>query len=235
MRRKRNVFAILLAVIVCVVFAKILAHYRKYPEIKEISNYMEGFSYQGRNYSAAAYCVADEDAVCIGRTVDSGDPIYAIGDVNAPDAIFIVGSDNTYQYMADDFKVASSGTITKVLIDPGVRSRNDRVLSAPYDIEMIKRLTAFSGEEVEVTIENYYTQGNTFYFVYHPSLVSNRNNLGGYVAFVDGNWIYVNPEQYQKMENMENNQVKMCGVWIKDSTLIQWMENSDLTKYISQT
>ena len=130
------------------------------------------------------------------------------------------------------------GTVTKVLIDPGVRAINNRVITWKTAIERVMEITRLTGEESEYTIENIYTQGENFYFAYNDCVVTDANNLGGYVAFIDGDWIYASPENYRAMlktvNRQEGNMGTVYAVKISDEKLIEWLEKSILVSYIEK-
>ena len=130
------------------------------------------------------------------------------------------------------------GTVTKVLIDPGVRAINNRVITWKTAIERVMEITRLTGEESEYTIENIYTQGENFYFAYNDCVVTDANNLGGYVAFIDGDWIYASPENYRAMlktvNRQEGNMGTVYAVKISDEKLIAWLEKSILVSYIEK-
>lgn len=204
----------------------------KNPVIEEISGNTEAFTYNNRHYYMNDFYVADEDRFFIGKTKKYHDNIYAVGNSDSPDYFVIVGSDNTANFKAENCEIATSGEITKVLIDPGIREVNDRVLSAKEDLEMISKLSSVNGEEQEFIIDNYHTQGNTFYYEYDNCPVTNAENLGGYVALAEDKWIFVSPANYEKMEQLENNTVKVQGRVIENQEILEWLQGSVLVKYI---
>lgn len=193
----------------------------------------EVFDYNGRHYESEGYFAADDDMIFKGRSEIDGSSVYFLEDTDTPNYILIVGSDNSRHYLADGVSIDTSGEITKILIDPGIRATNNRVLTSKEDIEKVRILTAISGEEKKYFIKNYFTQGNSFYYEYNNCPVSVSENLGGYVALTEGEWIYVSPENYRKnRESKGNNSVIVTGVKITDSELIRWLKKSDLAKYI---
>lgn len=206
------------------------------PEIKEISNYKaDGFTYKNRTYSYTAFYAADEDAELIGYTSDYHDPIYSFGNTDSPNVILVIGSDNSLPVVADDYTIPTSGTITKVLVDPGLRAKNDKALSDKSDIDMVISLTQTAGEETELYLDNYHTCGNEFYYEYNNSAAATKETLGGYVARSDGKWYYVSPSNLEKVVEAENgsaNAVKIRGVEITDEKMSDWLSGSELTEYI---
>ena len=198
----------------------------------------EFFRYNGKDYYSSYFMVADADRIHVGYAKETRGKVYFIGSRTSPDYIVIVGSDNTTNYAAEGCVPDYEGTVTKVLIDPGVRAINNRVITWKTDIERVMEITRLTGEESEYTIENIYTQGENFYFAYNDCVVTDANNLGGYVAFIDGDWIYASPENYRAMlktvNRQEGNMGTVYAVKISDEKLIAWLEKSILVSYIEK-
>lgn len=201
-------------------------------------NAVEGFRYNGINYRNSYFMVADADRIHVGYAKETKGKVYFIGSRTSPDYIAIVGSDNTTHYAADGCVPDTSGTVTKVLVDPGIRAANNRAITRKQDIDKLLGITSLQGEEKEYTIENIYTQGNTFYFAYNDCVVVAADNLGGYIALVDGDWIYTSPENYRAMLNTmnqrESNAGTVKGVRIEDEKMIEWLEKSVVTSFIEK-
>jgi len=201
----------------------------------EHAEYMQ---YKGKAYYSSYFMVADADRIHVGYAKETWGKVYFIGSRTSPDFIVIVGSDNTTNYAAEGCVPDYEGTVTKVLIDPGVRAINNRVITWKAEIEKVLEITNLTGEESEYSINNIYTQGNTFYFAYDDYVVTDANNLGGYVAFVDGEWIYASPANYRAMLKTENRQDRNKGtvraVKITDEKMIDWLEKSIVTSYIEK-
>lgn len=198
----------------------------------------EFMRYNGKNYESSYFMVADADRIHVGYAKETWGKVYFIGSRTSPDYIAIVGSDNTTHYAAEGCVPDSSGTVTKVLIDPGIRETNNRVITGTSAIEMVLKITNIIGEEADYFIDNIYTQGNNFYFAYNGCVVVASGNLGGYIALVGGEWIYASPENYRAMLNTMNRQVGNMGtvraIKITNEKLIAWLEKSILTSYIER-
>lgn len=198
----------------------------------------EFMRYNGKDYKSSYFMVADADRIHVGYAKETLGKVYFIGSRTSPDFIAIVGSDNTTHYAAEGCVPDYSGTVTKVLIDPGIRDTNNRVITWKSDIERVLEITSFTGEESEYSIDNIYTQGNSFFFAYNDCVVTDANNLGGYVALVDGEWIYASPENYRTMLNTvdhrEGNMGVVRAIKITDEKLIDWLEKSILTSFIEE-
>ena len=210
------------------------------PVIDDIpgENAAEGFRYNGIDYHNSYFMVADADRIHVGYAKETRGKVYFIGNRTSPDYIAIVGSDNTTHYAAEGCVPDTSGTVTKVLVDPGIRAANNCAITRKQDIDKILGITSLQGEEKEYTIENIYTQGNTFYFAYNDCVVVAADNLGGYIALVDGDWIYTSPENYRAMLNTmnqrESNAGTVKGVRIEDEKMIEWLEKSAVTSFIEE-
>ena len=210
------------------------------PVIDDIpgENAVGGFRYNGINYRNSRFMVADADRVHVGYAKETKGKVYFIGSRTSPDYIAIVGSDNTTHYAAEGCVPDTSGTVTKVLIDPGIRKTNKLVITRKSDIDKLLAITNLQGEEKEYTIENIHTQGNDFYFAYNDCLVVDSSNLGGYIALVDGEWIYATPENYRAIqyigERRYNNTASVRGVRITDEKTIEWLEKSIVTSFIEK-
>lgn len=201
-------------------------------------NAVEGFRYNGTFYRPSYFMVADADRIHVGYAKETRGKVYFIGSRTSPDYIAIVGSDNTTHYAAEGCVPDTSGTVTKVLVDPGIRAANNRAITRKQDIDKLLGITSLQGEEKEYTIENIYTQGDTFYFAYNDCVVVAADNLGGYIALVDGDWIYTSPENYRAMLNTmnqrESNAGTVKGVRIEDEKMIEWLEKSVVTSFIEE-
>lgn len=193
-------------------------------------NAVEGITYNGVSYDAHAFYCAENDKHFLGYADDRA-RVYCIGNKNDPDYIIIDGSDNTTAYVKEGVTVPTSGTVTKILIDPYVRGNNKLVLAKKEDLDLIAQLTGISGEVQDFTVGNFYTDGNEFYYVYNGSGVSVRENYGGYIAFANGKWIYSAPGN--KIERKENNMAVVAAVVIEDSDLIDKICKTDLARYIA--
>lgn len=192
-------------------------------------NAVEGITYNGKSYKSCVIYCAESDKLFLGYA-DNGASVYCVGNKKDPVYLIIDGSDNTIAYVKEGETVPTSGIITKILIDPMVRGKNKYVLAKQEELDLIAQLTGISGEVQEFTVENIYTDGNEFYYVYNESNVSVYENYGGYIAFVNGNWIYSAPGS--KKEQKENNTFIVAGIVIEDSDLITKILKTDLVKHI---
>jgi len=210
------------------------------PVINEIpgEHAVEGFRYNGKYYGSSYFMVADADRIHVGYAKETRGKVYFIGSRTSPDYIAIVGSDNTTHYAAEGCTPDTAGTVTKVLVDPGIRATNNRVITRRQDIDRLLEIIRLQGEEKEYSIENIYTQGNMFYFAYNDCVVVTSDNLGGYIAIVDGDWIYVSPENYRTMlsavNHRESNAGIAKGVRIEDKKTVEWLEKSVVTSFIEE-
>ena len=198
----------------------------------------EFFHYNGKDYYSSYFMVADADRIHVGYAKETKGKVYFIGSRTSPDYIAIVGSDNTTHYAAEGCVPDSAGTVTKVLIDPGIRAINNRIITRKADIEMLLKVTGFIGDENDFSIDNIYTQGNDFYLAYDNCAVVDYNNLGGYIALVDGEWIYASSENYREMlktmNRQDGNKGTVRAVKITDKKMIEWLKKSIVTSYIEK-
>ncbi|MBQ8961790.1 MAG: hypothetical protein IJ071_11355 [Ruminococcus sp.] len=181
-------------------------------------------------YSQTFYC-ADSDRERLGKA-ESGADVLSVGGFDPPRYLLVEGSDNSGCFIADGESVPTSGQVTKALIDPGVRADNSKELSKKEELDMLEELSGLTGEPRTFTIDNYFTDGNSFYYVYDDSGVSCEENWGGYVAYAQGEWIYISPDPDRTYDWGEGNSVTVTAIAIKDQDLIQRMCSTDLTKYI---
>ena len=188
-------------------------------------NSVEAIWYNGTTYYAAGFFCAASDKQFLGYA-DNGASVYCVGNKRDPDFIIIDGDDNTTSYVKDGASVPTSGTVTKVLIDPYVRGNNRRVLAGKDELSIVAQLAELCGETQLFTVNNVGTDGNAFYYVYNGSNVSAYQNYGGYIAYVDGVWIYSAPGN--KIEHMENNTAVVEAVVIEDNELIDRICKTDL-------
>lgn len=189
----------------------------------------EIINYNGIRYNSKYFDCADDDRTLIGH-IENGANVYSIGNADPPEFIQIVGRDNSGCFIKEGSKIPTSGTITKALIDPSLRGNNTKYLSDDHELSMLEKITQLTGEPQKFSLDNYYTEGNAFYYVYNNSNVSYNENYGGYIAYKDGNWIYSAPGS--EREPGENNAVTITGIVIEDDELIDEMCKTDLVKYI---
>lgn len=187
--------------------------------------------YNGVTYVGSVFYNADSDRKKLGKA-ETGATVYAVGNSSPPSFLLLEGYDNSGCYIASRASVPTSGKVTKALVDPGVRRDNSKYLSEEAELEVLEELSQIDGELRQFTVDNYYTDGNSFYYVYNNSGVSCEENWGGYVAYTEGKWIFVSPEKGSFDEWGDKNSVKVTAVTIEDNDLIKRMCKTDLTKYI---
>lgn len=196
-------------------------------------NNKEGFKYNGRKYTYTSLYVADIDKKYMGVEGNFHSSVYFVGDKENPDIVIVSGRDNTSVYKADDYKIKTDGTITKVIVDPDYRDPNDTVLYKDKDIDMVNRLNSVEGKTQAYELENFYTQGNVLSFEYDDCLASDPKAKCGYIAKVRNKWIYVNPENQENIKGSPNdNSVTFSGTEINDTELVSWIEESYISKGI---
>lgn len=205
-----------------------------HPIINELTYTESSLKYNNIEAEYCAFFTDFNDAVYIGRAEDRITDIYITSDGSMPNLFTLVGNDNTECYKRTDYEIPTSGEITKIFIDPAVRSSNENIIYNSHDISMVKQLTALDCEESLYHIDNYYVNGNLFYFAYNDCPVSIIDNLGGYIAYINGKWIYVNPENIRNGSyyNYPSNSVDLLGIEITDSDIIEWLESSSVSEYI---
>lgn len=189
------------------------------------------FDYKGKEYCKSVYFVAEENLIYMGLSEIGHSDVYFIGNNESPDYIFISGDDDYGYFKANDCTIDVSGNITKILVDPACGVISNHSLSSKEEIDMIHDLTNIQGEEKEYFIENYYTQGNPFYYEYNNCPVASNNSLGGYVALVGDELVYISPKNLENAyHSSSNNSITAKGVAIKDKTLLDKILNSKLVK-----
>lgn len=192
----------------------------------ENSDYVK---YDGILYKGAGFYVVD-DLRLIGHIKDGAD-VYAVGNDKPPQFIIICGSDNSGCFAAECAYIPTSGRITKALIEPATIGTDPQYLSTNDELAMLAKITNLTGEPQEFLVDNYYTEGNEFYYVYNDSNVTCSDNYGGYIAYTDGKWIYSAPGE--SIERKEHNTVLITGIVIEDEELINEMCGSVLTNYFN--
>jgi len=164
------------------------------------------------------------EAEYLGRTEDKEFKVYAYGKDSNYNLFTLVGSDNTDCYKTESFVIPKSGDVTKVFIDPAVRASDNKVTKNKTDIEMFKKLVSYQGDESRYSIANIFTEGTEIYFAYDDCPVTTYDNLVGYIAYVDDNWIIVSPEEYKSsIDEKISNETNLVGRKITDYKLIEWL------------
>jgi hypothetical protein len=192
----------------------------------------EAIYYHGVEYYSKDFYCADDDTIPLGR-VEGGATAYSIGSDETPKYILISGYDNSRCFIADGYSVPTSGKVTKILVDPGIRGDNSKYLSTDDELAMVEELTHLSGEEQTFAVDNYYIDGNYFYYVYNNSNVSCSDNYGGYIAYTNGTWIYAPPENKPTHTDDGVHSITIDAIAIEDEELIDRMCQTDIVKYIS--
>ena len=222
-------------IIICSMFLFCLVYYFYYRRSANIEGNENGefIRYDGVEYSSDHFFCADDDRKYIG-VANNGAAVYTIGPYEPPKFILIEGSDNSRCFSAKDAKVPTSGKVTKVLVDPGIRANNEYYLSSEEELAVVSKLSDITGEVQEFEVYNYYTDGNDFYYVYDDSNLSCSKNYGGYIAFIDGKWIYSSPKEDETFKRIKDNTYKFSGVVIDDEELISALKKTDLVKHIEK-
>ena len=89
---------------------------------------------------------------------------------------------------------------------------------------MFKKLVSYQGDESRYSIANIFTEGTEIYFAYDDCPVTTYDNLVGYIAYVDDNWIIVSPEEYKSsIDEKISNETNLVGRKITDYKLIEWL------------
>lgn len=94
---------------------------------------------------------------------------------------------------------------------------------------MFKKLASYKNSEDVYHINNIYTEGTEIYFAYDNCPVATSDNLVGYIAYIDHNWILVSPENYYGSSNntLYSNEADLIGSKITDSKLIKWLNDNE--------
>lgn len=225
--KKTIIFIICSLCLFCLVY---YSYHTRSAHIKGDEN-SEAIWYNGVEYSYDNFYCADDDRKYIG-TANNGAAVYTIGPYEQPKFFLVEGSDNSRCFSAQDAKVPTSGKVTKVLVDPGLRGDNSKYLSSEYDLSVVSELSNITGKVQEFEVYNYYTNGNGFYYVYDDSNISCSKNYGGYIAFIDGKWIYSSPKESKTFKSIKDKTYKFSGIVIEDEELISALKKTDLVKYI---
>lgn len=225
-----------ITITLCIILSFIILYNLKHPIVYGIKDkYSKSFNYNNIHYSSSVYFVAEDDLKYMGTTEEKISDVYFIGNSESPDYIFVSGDDNFTCYKADYASIETSGNITKVLIDPTYGSILNPSLSSKEEIDMIYNLVNIQGEEKEYFIENYYTQGNSFYYAYNNCPVASNNSFGGYIASIGNEWIYVNPENFKNSnysDNQNEHSLTVKGIAIKDKSLLDKILKSKLIESV---
>lgn len=189
----------------------------------------EIIEYNGITYNWEIFYAADDDLKLLGHIKDGAD-VYTVVNDEPQQFIVICGRDNSGCFVAEGAYIPTSGRITKALIDPKIRGSNTRYLSTADELAMLEKITNLTGEPQEFLVDNYYTDGNAFYYIYNDTNVTCYDNYGGYIAYTDGKWIYSAPGESKEWQ--EHNTVLISGIVIEDEDLINEICESSLGEYI---
>ncbi len=174
----------------------------------------------------------------IGRESDKKDnDLYVIKENDIPVLLISYANydDNTRYYINPTYTIPVSGKITKIYIDPCGGSQNQKTIYSPEDIDFVERITKLDDTEKLYNIDNFYTCGNEFYLAFNNCPASTNKNIGGYIAYTDGKYIYFSPKNRSNMLiNHENNSCEGYGIEITDKELLKWLPDSILTDYIEE-
>lgn len=199
----------------------------KNPIIKGLYGSREVIEYNGQSAIIDAFYSDFTEAEYLGRTEDKNFKVYAYRDGYNYNLFTLVGSDNTDCYKMEGFTIPTSGDVTKVFMDPAVRSNNNKVSKNQTDIEMFKELVSYHSDERIYHINNIFTEGTEIYFAYNSCPVATFDNLVVYIAYIDDNWIIVSPEHYRGRNNEKNsNHADLMGSQITESKLIEWLNKN---------
>lgn len=221
---KRKIISVsaILIIIVCIIIYNI-----KNPIIKDLHGYRESIEYNGQKSVFCSFYPDFTETEYLGLTEDKDFKVYAYRTDSNYNLFTLVGSDNTDCYKTDGFVIPTSGNVTKVFIDPAVRASDNKVMKKQTDIEMFKKLVSYQSDEGIYHINNVFTDGNEICFAYDNCPVATYDNLVGYIAYIDDNWIIVSPGHYQCRSNSTtSNETDLIGSKITDSELIEWLNQN---------
>lgn len=200
------------------------------PRIKGLHGGRGVINYKGQTGIMESFFPDFTEAKFLGRTEDKDFKVYGYGNGRNYNLVTLVGSDNTDSYNLGGFKIPTTGEVTKVFLDPGIRAGSNKVTKKQRDIEMFKKLADYKGEEDTWHIDNIYTDGAEICFAYNDCPVTTYENLVLYIAYVENSWIIVTPESYKKdVHNNKTNEADFIGMKITNQELIQWLEENKST------
>jgi len=212
----------------------------QHPIIENVFCGQEGAEYDGYLLDRDYFFITDlNEFEYIGRESNHEyNHIYVAKENNVPVLLMAVERDNTYYYIHPNYKIPTSGEITKVYVEPISQVQSEKTLHSSKDIKMIKRLISLDGDEKLYNIDNFSTCGNRFYLTYNNCPVSIQDNIGGYIAYTEGKYIFANPNNIENMTDDENgascHAVTISGIEITDKELLKWLPDSILTDYIEE-
>lgn len=221
---KRKIISVsaILIIIVCIIIYNI-----KNPVIKDLHGHRGIIEYNGQESVSCSFFPDFIETEYLGLTEDKDFQVYAYRNDSNYNLFTLVGSDNTDCYKTDSFVIPTSGNVTKVFIAPSVRASDNKVMKKQTDIEMFKKLVSYQSDERIYHINNVFTEGNEIYFAYDNCPVAMYDNLVGYIAYIDDNWIIVSPEHYRNQNNSTtSNETDLIGSKIMDSELIEWFNQN---------
>lgn len=213
--------------VILIIISSIVIYNIKNPVIKGLYGGRGAINYNGESAESCVFFTDFNEAEHLGYTEDKNFQVYAYKDDSNYKLFTLVGSDNTDCYKTESYVIPTSGEVTKVFIDPAVRSSNNEIITRQEDIEIFKRLVSYKMDEGTYHINNIYTEGTELYFAYDNCPVATYDNLVGYIAYIDNNWIIVSEEHYRNCNKREySNEVDLLGSKIIDSELIEWLNKN---------
>lgn len=226
---KSNKKIISIISIITIITCFITIYNIKNPVIKGLDGYREIIKYKGQEAETDDFYDDFTEAEYLGLTEDRDFKVYGYKNDSKYNLFTLVGSDNTNTYKTKSFIIPKSGNVTKVFINPAVRGSENKVISKQSDIEMFKKLICYQKEGQIYHIENIFTDGTEIYFAYNNCPVTTHDNLVGYIAYIDSEWIIVNPKHYlnfNKDYKNDSNEVNLIAYKIIDIELIEWLNKN---------
>ncbi|MDK0570853.1 hypothetical protein P6O23_07755 [Clostridium perfringens] len=226
---KKNKIIIIPTLAILIIIFCITIYNIKNPVIKGLYGNMEIIKYNGKTAEMHSFFSDSTEAEYLGRTEDKNFEVYAYKNGSNYNLFTLFGSDNTNTYKVPNFSIPKDGEVTKVFFDPNTREINNKVIKNQSDIEMFKKLVSYKNSEDVYHINNIYTEGTEIYFAYDNCPVATSDNLVGYIAYIDHNWILVSPENYYGSSNntLYSNEADLIGSKITDSKLIKWLNDNE--------
>ena len=213
---------------IVIIIGGIVIYNIKNPVIKGLYGNREIIKYNGQTAKIDSFFSDSTEAEYLGRTEDKDFEVYAYKNGSNYNLFTLFGSDNTNTYKTPNFSIPKDGEVTKVFLDPNTREINNKVIKNQSDIEMFKKLVSYKNSEDVYHINNIYTEGTEIYFAYDNCPVATSDNLVGYIAYIDHNWILVSPENYGNSNNtLYSNEADLIGSKITDSKLIKWLNDNE--------
>ena len=222
MKWSKKIIVIVAAIVILI--GSITIYNIKNPVVKDLYGGRGVIRYNGQEAIMTDFYSDITEAEYLGRTEDKNFRVYAYRNGSNYNLFTLVGSDNTDSYTMEGFAIPLSGDVTKVFMDPSSNSSNNKTTKNKTDIEMFKKLVSYQGSESIYHINNISLEGTEIFFAYNNCPVTTHDNLVGYIAYIDDNWIIVSQEHYRSSIKKENtNEADLIGRKITDSNLIKWL------------